>query len=109
MLSTLDLIVKFTYEKCIPIHSTRGVLMRRLASGERERHLRAMEDATSSPGRTRAASPATRSRPGPTTVKGIKGQDAALARRKARGVTLHAQGPAIRARPGVTHSRAGLA
>src|SRR5437879_9154270 len=31
-----------------------------------------MEDATSSPGRTRAASPATRSRPGPTTVKGIK-------------------------------------
>src|SRR5262245_16167791 len=38
-----------------------------------------------------------------------KGQDAALARRKARGVTLHAQGPAIRARPGVTRSRAGLA
>src|SRR5262245_3505120 len=35
-----------------------------------------------------------------------KGQDAALARRKARGVTLHAQGPAIRARPGTTHSRA---
>jgi hypothetical protein len=31
-----------------------------------------MGDATSSPGRTRAASPATRSRPGPTTVKGIK-------------------------------------
>ena len=39
----------------------------------------------------------------------LKGQDAALARRKARGVTLHAQGPAIRARPGATHSRAGLA
>src|SRR5215475_6836746 len=46
--------------------------MRRLEGGERERHLRAMEDATSSPGRTRAASPATRSRPGPTTVKGTK-------------------------------------
>ena len=46
--------------------------MRRLEGGERERHLRAMEDATSSPGRTRAASSATRSRPGPTTVKGIK-------------------------------------
>ena len=29
----------------------------------------------------------------------LKGQDAALARRKARGVTLHAQSPAIRARP----------
>src|SRR5262245_48032347 len=38
-----------------------------------------------------------------------KGKDAALVRRKARGVTLHAQGPAIRARPGATHSRAGLA
>ena len=38
-----------------------------------------------------------------------KGKDAALARRKARGVTLHAQGPAIRARPGATHSRTGLA
>src|SRR5262245_64761325 len=34
-----------------------------------------------------------------------KGQDAALARRKARGVTLHAQGLAFRARPGATHSR----
>src|SRR5262245_39252521 len=56
----------------IPIHSTRGAFMRRLEGGERERHLRAMEDATSSPGRTRAASPATRSRPGPTTVKGTK-------------------------------------
>jgi len=38
-----------------------------------------------------------------------KGKDAALARRKARGVTLHAQSPAIRARPGATHSRTGLA
>ena len=38
-----------------------------------------------------------------------KGQDAALARRKARGVTLHAQGPAFRARPGATHFRTGLA
>src|SRR5262245_8368173 len=38
-----------------------------------------------------------------------KGKDAALARRKARGVTLHAQGPAFRARPGATHSRTGLA
>jgi hypothetical protein len=46
--------------------------MRRLEGGERERHLRAMEDATSSPGRTRVTSSATRSRPGPTTVKGIK-------------------------------------
>src|SRR5262245_44702161 len=35
-----------------------------------------------------------------------KGKDAALVRRKARGVTLHAQGPALRARPGATHSRA---
>jgi hypothetical protein len=32
-----------------------------------------------------------------------------LARRKAPGVTFHAQSPAIRARPGVTRSRAGLA
>jgi len=55
------------------------------------------------PGGTRAASPATTSRPGPTTVKG-KSQDAALARRKARGVTLHAQGPAIRARPELRNS-----
>src|SRR5215510_14001226 len=79
--------------------------MRRLEGGERERHLRAMEDATSSPGRTRAASSGTmdpaRSDHGQTP----KGKDAALARRKARGVTLHAQGPAIRARPGATHSR----
>src|SRR5262245_50697741 len=71
-LPVLDLIVKFTYEKRIPIHSTRGAFRRRLDGGERERHLRAMEDATSSPGRTRAASSGTTTRPGPTTVKGIK-------------------------------------
>src|SRR5881397_460488 len=61
------------------------------------------------PGGARAASSATTSRPGPTTVEATKGKMPALARRKARGVTLHAQGPAIRARPGVTRSRAGLA
>src|SRR5215470_13578399 len=52
-----------------------------------------MEDATSSPGRTRAASSGTmdpaRSDHGQTP----KGKDAALARRKARGVTLHAHRP----------------
>ena len=32
-----------------------------------------------------------------------------MVRRKARGVTLHARSPAFRARPGATHSRAGLA
>src|SRR5262245_10857814 len=41
-----------------------GAFRRRLVGGERERHLRAMEDATSSPGRTRAASSGTRTRPG---------------------------------------------
>src|SRR5215475_4365233 len=70
--SYIDLLVKFTYRRSIPIRVSRGAFMRRLAGGERERHLRAMEDATSSPGRTRAASPATTSRPGPTTVKGLK-------------------------------------
>src|SRR5215467_16236541 len=39
----------------------------------------------SSPGGTRAASPTTRSRPGPTTVEGIKAKMPALARREARG------------------------
>src|SRR5262245_18455397 len=105
MLSALDFIVKFTYEKCIPIHSTRGVLMRRLPSGERKRNLRAMEDATSYSGSLVGHYDPARSDHG----QRHKGQDAALARRKARGVTLHAQGPAIRARPGATHSRSGLA
>src|SRR5207249_8245538 len=83
----------------IPIHSTRGAFMRRLEGGDRERHLRAMEDATSSPGRTRAASPAIRSRPGPTTVKGIK---AKMPRWRAarRGCTVvHHENPA-RSNPG---------
>src|SRR5262245_62169592 len=35
-----------------------------------------------------------------------KGKDAALVRRKARGVTLHAQSPALRARPG-SHALSG--
>jgi len=68
----LVLWVKLCSVDRIPIHSTRGAFRRRLAGGERERHLRAMEDATSSPGRTRVTSSATMSRPGPTTVKGIK-------------------------------------
>jgi hypothetical protein len=74
--------------------------MRRLEGGERERHLRAMEDATSSPGRTRAASSATRSRPGPTTVKGRKAKMPRWRAARRGGVTLHAQGPANRARSG---------
>src|SRR5215471_7037057 len=65
--------------------------MRRLEGGERERHLRAMEDATSSPGRTRAASSGTMDPARSDHGQRHKGQDAALARRKARGVTLHAQ------------------
>src|SRR5262245_21500 len=81
--------------------------MRRLASGDRERHLRAGRDAISVPGPYSGSlvghyDPA-RSDHGQTP----KGKDAALARRKARGVTLHAQSPAIRARPRATHSRAG--
>src|SRR5262245_4431715 len=39
----LVLWVKLRYVECISVHSTRGVLMRRLASGERERHLRAKD------------------------------------------------------------------
>ena len=68
----LDSELIFPYIRPIPIHSSRGVYRRRSAGGDRERHLRAMGDATSSPGRTRAASSATRSRPGQTTVKGQK-------------------------------------
>ena len=64
-----------------------------------------MGDATSSPGRTRAASSGHYDPARSDDGQRHKGQDAALARRKARGVTLHAQGPAIRARPGATHSR----
>src|SRR4030095_8707011 len=101
----IDFIVKFTYVQSIPIHSTRGVLMRRLASGERERHLRAKGDATFVPG-PYSGSLAGHYEPARSDHgQRHKGQDAALARRKARGVTLHAQGPANRARPGATHSR----
>ena len=64
-----------------------------LQAGERERHLRAMEDATSSPGRTRAASPATIEPARSDHGQRHKGQDAALARRKAWGVTFHAHRP----------------
>src|SRR5437899_4107117 len=70
--------------------------MRRLVGGERERHLRAMGDATSSPGRTRAASPAIRSRPGPTTVKGIK---AKMPRWRAARRGCTASAPNIRSNP----------
>src|SRR5215471_6179351 len=61
--------------------------MRRLASGERERHLRAKGDATSSPGGTRAASSATIEPARSDHRQRHKGQDAALARRKARGAS----------------------
>ena len=64
--------------------------MRRLEGGERERHLRAMEDATSSPGRTRVTSSGTMDPARSDHGQRHKGQDAALARRKARGVTFHA-------------------
>ena len=67
--------------------------MRRLEGGERERHLRAMEDATSSPGRTRAASSGTSDPARSDHGQRHKGQDAALARRKALGVTFHAHRP----------------
>src|SRR5262249_41239609 len=49
-----------------------------------------MEDATSSPGRTRVTSPATMEPARSDHGQRHKGQDAALARRKARGVTFHA-------------------
>src|SRR5262249_9552834 len=57
--------------------------------GERERHLRAMEDATSSPGGPRAASSATIEPARSDHRQRHKGQDAALARRKARGAAMH--------------------
>src|SRR5215813_10158188 len=50
-----------------------------------------MGDATSSPGRTRAAASGTMDPARSDHGQRHKGQDAALARRKARGVTLHAQ------------------
>jgi len=46
----IDFTVKFTYVQPIPIHSSRGAFMRRLAGGERERHLRAKDYATFVPG-----------------------------------------------------------
>jgi hypothetical protein len=66
-----------------------GVRKARNGSGTRERGKRIPE----TPGGTRAASPATRSRPGPTTVKGIK---AKMPRWRAarRGCTDVHHGPA---------------
>src|SRR5215470_5040049 len=89
----LDSELIFPYIRPIPIHATRGAFRRRLEGGERERHLRAMGDATSSPGRTRAASSGTMDPARSDHGQRHKGQDAALARRKARGVTLHAHRP----------------
>src|SRR5262249_50093384 len=76
-----------------PVPSSRGAFRRRSQGGERERHLRAGETQPPTPGGTRAASPATRSRPGPTTVKGIK---AKMPRWRAarRGCTNVHHGPA---------------
>ena len=83
--------------------------MRRLEGGERERHLRAKDLRNLRP-RAVLGQPRRSLGAGPVRPRSkAKSQDAALVRRKARGVTLHAQGPAIRARPGVTRSRAGLA
>jgi len=73
-----------------PDPSTRGAFRRRLVGGDRERHLRAMGDATSSPGRTRAASSGTMDPARSDHGQRHKGQDAALARRKAwRCIAMH--------------------
>src|SRR5215510_2056089 len=86
----LVLWVKLCSVDGIPIHATRGAFMRRLEGGERERHLRAMGDATSSPGRTRAASSGTMDPARSDHGQRHKGQDAALARRKAwRCIAMH--------------------
>jgi hypothetical protein len=76
-----------------PVPSSRGAFRRRSQGEERERHLRAGETQPPTPGGTRAASPATMSRPGPTTVKGIK---AKMPRWRAarRGCTAVHHGPA---------------
>ena len=78
----------------IPIHSSRGAFMRRLVGGERERHLRA-EDLRNLRPRAVLGQPRRplSSRPGPTTVKGIK---AKMPRWRAarRGCTAVHHGPA---------------
>src|SRR5262249_16758195 len=81
----LDSELTCPYIQPIPIHLSRGAFRRRSVGGERERHLRAMGDATSSPGRTRAASSATMEPARSDHGQRHKGQDAALARRKAWG------------------------
>ena len=85
--------------------------MRRLEGGERERHLRAKGTQPSSPGRARAASPATRSRPRSDHGQMPKGKDAALARRKARGapqvhlIRPEQSGHPARSNPGIAPCR----
>src|SRR5262249_34463829 len=87
-----------------------GALMRRLEGGGAGAAPAAMGDATSSPGRTRAASSATMEPARSDHGQRHKGQDAALARRKARGVTFHAHRPEqsgqpARSNPGIAPCR----
>ena len=88
-----------------PDPSSRGAFRRRLVGGERERHLRAKGDATSVPGRY-SGSLVGHYRAGPRSDhrQRHKGQDAALARRKARGAQMHL---IVRSNPDIRPEQSG--